>query len=137
LSEVLLAVLRGYVESGQPVGSRDAREHSGLTVSPATVRGAMGELMDPACSSSRTPRPVACRLDAASGSGSISCSILQPAERAASSRASSTSRARLRTSRAARRMLTHVTGQLGFAFALEASACAWRVCASCAARATG
>ena len=68
LSEVLLAVLRGYVESGQPVGSRDALEQSGLAVSSATIRGAMGELMDlglleqPHTSAGRVPTDAAFRL---------------------------------------------------------------------------
>ena len=68
LSEVLLAVLHGYVESGHPVGSRDARAQSGLAVSPATVRGAMGELMElglleqPHTSAGRVPTDAAFRL---------------------------------------------------------------------------
>ena len=61
-------MLRGYVESGQPIGSRDARAQSGLSVSPATVRGAMGELMElglleqPHTSAGRVPTDAAFRL---------------------------------------------------------------------------
>ena len=68
LSEVLLAVLRGYVETGQPIGSRDALGRGELEVSSATVRGAMGELMEiglleqPHTSAGRVPTDAAFRL---------------------------------------------------------------------------
>ena len=68
LSEVLVAVLRGYVETGQPIGSRDALGRGELEVSSATVRGAMGELMElglleqPHTSAGRVPTDAAFRL---------------------------------------------------------------------------
>jgi heat-inducible transcriptional repressor len=123
LSEVLLAVLRGYVESGQPVGSRDAREHSGLTVSPATVRGAMGELMDlglleqPHTSAGRVPTDAAFRLwvdqllhDPAGG---------RAVPRELARELDEPGAAPEDFARRAADVLTHVTGQLGFCLALE------------------
>lgn len=68
LSEVLLAVLRGYVETGQPIGSRDALDRGELEVSSASVRAAMGELMErglleqPHTSAGRVPTEAAFRL---------------------------------------------------------------------------
>ena len=123
LSEVLLAVLRGYTESGQPVGSRDALEHSGLAVSPATVRGAMSELMDlglleqPHTSAGRVPTDAAFRLwvdqllqNPASGRGVPSEFARELGEPAVTAEDSL---------RHAADVLTHVTGQLGFCLALE------------------
>jgi len=123
LSEVLLAVLRGYVESGQPVGSRDALEQSGLVVSPATVRGAMSELMDlglldqPHTSAGRVPTDAAFRLwvdqllhDPADGRGvprELARELDEPAA------------APEDPLRRAADVLTQVTGQLGFCLALE------------------
>jgi len=68
LSDVLLAVLCGYVESGQPIGSRDALDLGELPFSSATVRGAMAELMElglleqPHTSAGRVPTDAAFRL---------------------------------------------------------------------------
>jgi len=123
LSEVLLAVLRGYVESGQPISSRDAREHSGLTVSAATVRGAMGELMDlglleqPHTSAGRVPTDSAFRLwvdqllhDPAHG-GALPRALARELDEPVGAAEDSL--------RHAADVLTHVTGQLGFCLALD------------------
>src|SRR5919202_7108428 len=42
--EILSHVVREYVESGQPVGSKHLVEQAGLTVSPSTVRNELAEL---------------------------------------------------------------------------------------------
>ena len=123
LSEVLLAVLHGYVESGQPVGSRDARAQRGLSVSPATVRGAMGELMElglldqPHTSAGRVPTDAAFRLwvdqllhDPAHG-GPLPRELARELDEPVGALEAS--------SRRAADVLTHVTGQLGFCLALE------------------
>ncbi len=123
LSEVLLAVLRGYVVSGQPVGSRDAREQSGLTVSSATVRGAMAELMDlglleqPHTSAGRVPTDAAFRLwvdqllhDPMHG-GAVPRELARELDAPVAAPEDCLRRAA--------DVLTHVTGQLGFCLALE------------------
>lgn len=123
LSDVLLAVLRGYVESGQPVGSRDACEQSGLTVSSATVRGAMAELMDlglleqPHTSAGRIPTDAAFRLwvdqllhDPEHG-GAVPRDVARELDGPVAA-------VEVGLRRAAD-VLTHVTGQLGFCLALE------------------
>jgi heat-inducible transcriptional repressor len=122
LSEVLLAVLRGYVESGHPVGSRDACAQSGLSVSSATVRGAMGELMElglleqPHTSAGRVPTDAAFRLwvdtllhDPHAGSvpRELARELRDPVGVLEDS------------SRRAADVLTQVTGQLGFCLAVE------------------
>ncbi len=123
LSEVLLAVLRAYVESGQPIGSRDAREQSSLKVSSATVRGVMGELMDlglleqPHTSAGRIPTDAAFRLWVdqllhAPGHG-------RAVPRDLSREFSEPVAAVEDGLRRAADVLTHVTGQLGFCVALE------------------
>jgi heat-inducible transcriptional repressor len=122
LSEVLLAVLRSYVESGHPIGSRDACAHSGLSVSPATVRGAMGELMElglleqPHTSAGRVPTDAAFRLwvdqllhDPHAGGvpRELARGLRDPVG------------ALDESSRRAAEVLTQVTGQLGFCLAVE------------------
>jgi heat-inducible transcriptional repressor len=42
--DILAHVVREYVATGQPVGSRHLVEHAGLTVSPSTVRNELAEL---------------------------------------------------------------------------------------------
>ena len=123
LSEVLLVVMRGYVESGQPVGSREALEHSGLAVSPATVRGAMVELMDlglleqPHTSAGRVPTDAAFRLwvdqllhDPMPGRAVPSELARELDEPVAAPETNL---------RRAADVLTQITGQLGFCLALE------------------
>jgi heat-inducible transcriptional repressor len=121
LSEVLLAVLRGYVESGQPIGSRDACEQSGLRVSSATVRGAMSELMElglleqPHTSAGRVPTDAAFRLWVdellhAPGRG-------QAVPRELARELEGPVGAIEDGLRRAADVLTHVTGQLGFCLA--------------------
>lgn len=46
LAEVLVAVLRRYIGTGLAIGSRDMVEEAGLSISPATARAAMAELME-------------------------------------------------------------------------------------------
>ena len=66
--DVLWAVIHDYVECVEPVSSRVALDRSGLRVSPATVRGVMGELEElgllakPHKSAGRIPTEAAFRL---------------------------------------------------------------------------
>jgi heat-inducible transcriptional repressor len=116
LAEVLLAVLRGYVESGQPVGSREALDQGGLAVSGATVRSAMAELMElglleqPHTSAGRVPTDAAFRLWV---------DQLLHDRRAAAGVPRGLAREPLESLRRAVDVLTEVTGQLGFGLALE------------------
>ena len=123
LTDVLLAVLRGYVESGQPVGSRDALDLGELPFSSATVRGAMAELMElglleqPHTSAGRLPTDAAFRLWVDHLQRDPHAEQRLPArlarELADAGDASSGALQR------AADVLTEVTGQLGFSLALE------------------
>ena len=44
--EILTAVVREYIETGEPVGSRTISRHRKQTLSPATIRNAMADLAD-------------------------------------------------------------------------------------------
>ncbi|HTO06771.1 MAG TPA: heat-inducible transcriptional repressor HrcA [Myxococcota bacterium] len=122
LREVLLAVLRGYVESGQPVGSRDALDLGELSFSSATVRGAMAELMElglleqPHTSAGRIPTDAAFRLwvDALQRSPLAD----EPLPALALGLAESLDDSSEALRRAAD-LLTVITGQLGFSVAVE------------------
>ncbi len=116
-------MLRGYVESGQPVGSREALDQSGLAVSGATVRSAMVELMDlglleqPHTSAGRVPTDAAFRLwvdrllHEPGGAGGLPRGLARGLE--PKSLAPEESRRR------AADVLTAVTGQVGFCVSLE------------------
>ena len=60
---VLTAIIELYIATGEPVASqavsRFFENREGL--SSATIRNVMADLAEPACWSSRTPRPGACR----------------------------------------------------------------------------
>ncbi|HEY6219186.1 MAG TPA: HrcA family transcriptional regulator, partial [Gemmatimonadaceae bacterium] len=43
---VLEAVIRTYIETAEPAGSRTLSQRSGLGVSPATIRNTMSDLED-------------------------------------------------------------------------------------------
>jgi heat-inducible transcriptional repressor len=66
--EVLEAVIRTYVETAEPAGSRMVARRSGLGISPATVRNTMsdleekGYLFHPHTSAGRVPTDLAYRL---------------------------------------------------------------------------
>jgi heat-inducible transcriptional repressor len=68
MRDILIAVLEEYIETARPVASRSAVARSGLDISPATARGAMGELaeldllMQPHTSAGRVPTEAAFRL---------------------------------------------------------------------------
>jgi heat-inducible transcriptional repressor len=70
--EILRHVVEEYVESGQPVGSKNLVLRSGMTVSPSTVRGELAELervgllTHPHTSAGRTPTEAGYRYYAAS-----------------------------------------------------------------------
>jgi heat-inducible transcriptional repressor len=123
LGEVLLAVLRGYVETGQPIGSRDALGRGELEVSSATVRGAMGELMElglleqPHTSAGRVPTDAAFRLWVDHLLHEPQTEQRMPA-RLTRELAESASGLAPALQRAAD-VLTEVTGQLGFSLARE------------------
>src|SRR6185437_1688632 len=65
---VLEAVIRSYVETAEPAGSRTLSRRAGLGVSPATIRNTMsdleekGFLFDPHTSAGRVPTNKAYRL---------------------------------------------------------------------------
>jgi heat-inducible transcriptional repressor len=122
LADVLLAVLRGYVESGQPVGSRDALDLGELPFSSATVRGAMAELMElglleqPHTSAGRLPTEAAFRLwvDHLQREPQLERVPARLARELAEPVAPSSD-----ALQRAADMLTEVTGQLGFSLSLE------------------
>src|SRR5205809_2936762 len=66
--QVLEAVIRTYVETAEPAGSRTLSQRSGLGVSPATIRNTMsdleekGYLFHPHTSAGRVPTDIAYRL---------------------------------------------------------------------------
>src|SRR3972149_2280650 len=66
--QVLTAVIREYVETGEPVGSRAVARRQGLGLSPATIRNAMadleelGYLSQPHTSAGRVPTDLAFRF---------------------------------------------------------------------------
>jgi heat-inducible transcriptional repressor len=123
LGDVLLAVLRGYVESGQPVGSRDALDLGDLPFSSATVRGAMAELMElglleqPHTSAGRVPTDAAFRLWVDHLQRDP---LAEPPPSARLARAlGDTGDAAGAALQRAADVLTAITGQLGFSLALE------------------
>ena len=65
---VLEAIIRSYVETAEPVGSRTLSRRFGLGVSPATIRNAMsdleekGYLFHPHTSAGRIPTELAYRV---------------------------------------------------------------------------
>jgi heat-inducible transcriptional repressor len=65
---LLKALIEQYIEGGKPVGSRVLARHSGLRLSPATVRNVMADLEDlglirsPHTSAGRIPTPSGYRL---------------------------------------------------------------------------
>jgi heat-inducible transcriptional repressor len=121
LADVLLAVLRGYVESGQPVGSRDALDLGELPFSSATVRGAMAELMElglleqPHTSAGRQPTDAAFRLWVDHLQREPLAEQRVPARLARELVDAGDGSALQR----AADVLTQVTGQLGFSVALD------------------
>ncbi len=67
--EILQAVVEDYIATAEPVGSRTlTKRHSGINVSPATVRNTMADLEDlgylsaPHTSAGRVPTPQAIRV---------------------------------------------------------------------------
>ena len=66
--QVLKAVIRSYVETAEPAGSRTLSRHFGLGVSPATIRNSMSDLEEkgflfhPHTSAGRVPTEKAYRL---------------------------------------------------------------------------
>jgi heat-inducible transcriptional repressor len=122
LHDVLLAVLRGYAESGQPVGSRDALDLGELPFSSATVRGAMAELMElglleqPHTSAGRVPTDAAFRLwvDHLQREGHED-RLTPPIALALGDGADDSAE----TLQRAADLLTAVTGQLGFSVTVE------------------
>jgi len=117
LADVLVAVLRGYVESGQPVGSREALDFGELPFSSATVRGAMAELMElglleqPHTSAGRLPTEAAFRLW-------VDHLQREPHVERVPARLARELEEPVAMQRAAD-VLTEVTGQLGFSLSLE------------------
>ena len=66
--ELLKTLIERYISEGQPVGSRTLSRHSGLDLSPATIRNVMADLEDmgfvtsPHTSAGRIPTPRGYRL---------------------------------------------------------------------------
>ncbi|NDY43369.1 heat-inducible transcription repressor HrcA [Dissulfurirhabdus thermomarina] len=48
-ARILRAVVQGYIETAEPVGSRTVARRSGLGLSPATIRNVMADLEDLGC----------------------------------------------------------------------------------------
>src|SRR5204862_5975737 len=68
-AQVLLKTLiERYIEEGEPVGSRTLSRHSGLDLSPATIRNVMSDLEEmgfissPHTSAGRIPTPAGYRF---------------------------------------------------------------------------
>jgi heat-inducible transcriptional repressor len=128
-SEVLLAVVREYVRTGQPVASRAALARAGLEVSAATVRAVMGELMQlgllaqPHASAGRIPTDPAFRLwvDHLLAGGEAAGAVSDDVDRALDDSPLAQS-----SPRRAAQILTHATGQLGFCMGFEGEQLALR-----------
>ena len=67
-SEILRQIIDGYLETGEPVGSRTLSRNLGMELSPATIRTAMADLQDagllfsPHTSAGRIPTEAGLRL---------------------------------------------------------------------------
>ncbi|MEK9833665.1 MAG: heat-inducible transcriptional repressor HrcA [Rhodospirillaceae bacterium] len=67
-SEILRQIIDGYLETGEPVGSRTLSRNLGMELSPATIRNAMADLQDagllfsPHTSAGRIPTEAGLRL---------------------------------------------------------------------------
>lgn len=65
--KILRAIVEGFIESGEPVGSKTLLQETGINVSPATIRNDMadltqnGYLYQPHTSAGRIPTQKACR----------------------------------------------------------------------------
>ena len=65
---LLKTLIERYIAEGQPVGSRTLSRHSGLELSPATIRNVMSDLeemgfiVSPHTSAGRIPTPRGYRL---------------------------------------------------------------------------
>ena len=44
--EILHSIVRGYIDNGEPVGSRTISRFSNLNLSPASIRNVMADLAD-------------------------------------------------------------------------------------------
>lgn len=53
--KILKAIIKTYMETGEPVGSRTISKYADLNVSSATIRNEMSDLTDMAISSSLIP----------------------------------------------------------------------------------
>ena len=54
--KILKAIIKTYMETGEPVGSRTISKYADLNVSSATIRNEMSDLTDMAISSSLIPQ---------------------------------------------------------------------------------
>ena len=65
---LLKTLIERYIEEGQPIGSRTLSRHSGLDLSPATIRNVMADLEElgfissPHTSAGRVPTPQGYRV---------------------------------------------------------------------------
>ena len=55
--KILKAIIKTYMETGEPVGSRTISKYPDLNVSSATIRNEMSDLTDMGTSYSPTPQP--------------------------------------------------------------------------------
>ena len=58
--KILLAIIKTYLDTGEPVGSRTISKIEGLSLSSATIRNEMADLVDMGYTSAayvRRPRP--------------------------------------------------------------------------------
>ena len=54
---ILSEVIKSYIVTGEPVGSRTISKRSGMNLSPATVRNVMADLVEIGLLASRIPLP--------------------------------------------------------------------------------
>lgn len=56
-SKILQAIIKTYLETGEPVGSRTISKYADLNLSSATIRNEMADLEELVILSSPIPRP--------------------------------------------------------------------------------
>jgi hypothetical protein len=64
--EILNSIVRAYIETGEPVGSRTVSKRRKDGLSPASIRNAMADLADEGIFRSRTHPPDACHRESVS-----------------------------------------------------------------------
>ena len=121
---ILHSIVRAYVDTGEPVGSRTVSRLRSLTLSPATVRNVMADLADegylaqPHTSAGRIPTEMAFRDFA----GTLTAGSLPAADRERILQQMQTGESLEERVEIASRVLTEFTQNVGIASALPSSA---------------